>query len=69
MLPKCPLCIAALLSALGLGGAVTSVIAPLARPLTLVVAVAGALAVVWTLRRPKRKRDPGIEPQRTCCAH
>ena len=56
LLPKCPLCIAAALSALGFGTAVGGALAPYVRPAALVVAVFAAAAfgrAAW--RRRKRQ--------------
>jgi hypothetical protein len=59
-LPKCPLCVVALLSALGLGGSLVEAVAPVLRPvalaLGLILAVALA-ALVVRRARPGACRD------------
>jgi hypothetical protein len=58
LIPKCPLCIAAVLSALGVGAELSSSVAPIARPLAIVLAV---IAVFLVARAEWRRRAP------TCC--
>jgi hypothetical protein len=47
LVPKCPLCVAAALSALGVGAAVAHGVAPLLRPVAMALAVGLALASGW----------------------
>lgn len=58
LLPKCPLCLAALLSAVGLGVAVSAWLAPLAQPLLLAGFVV-ALVLGASARIRKRRACPG----------
>jgi hypothetical protein len=62
-LPKCPLCVAAYLTALGVSAGLASLAAPFVRPAAFLVASAslGALLIgLWRLR--KRRQAP------SCCA-
>lgn len=55
LMPKCPLCVAAVLSTLGVGLTTRLWVAPMARPLAMAVAVVAVLLVVrgeW-LRRAR----------------
>jgi hypothetical protein len=64
-IPKCPLCVAAALSAAGAGATLGTSLAPFARPLAVALAVAALVAFFtgeW-LRRKRRAR------RRSCCAH
>jgi adenine-specific DNA glycosylase len=54
--PKCPLCVVAVLSAAGIGGAGARYAAPLVQPLTLALALVVALSLVWAERRRARRR-------------
>jgi hypothetical protein len=54
--PKCPLCVAAWLSALGLGATGAGVVAPLLRPIALCLAIGAALVVAFTEIRAFRDR-------------
>jgi hypothetical protein len=49
--PKCPLCVAAALSAIGLGGAGALHLAPFLRPLGIALAVVIGASLVWAERR------------------
>ncbi len=57
VLPKCPLCVVALLSALGLGGSLVEAAAPVLRPAALAIGVvlAAVLAASLALRRARRR--------------
>jgi hypothetical protein len=66
LLPKCPLCVAATLSALGVGAAAAGTLAPFVRPLGFALIVAAWAAVAWSERRrwlARRERSRG-----GCCA-
>jgi hypothetical protein len=55
--PKCPLCVAAMLSALGVGTASASVLAPVVRPAVFTLAAAALVVLAWTeWRRLRAKR-------------
>jgi hypothetical protein len=62
LLPKCPLCVAAWLSAAGLGAGGASLIAPLLRPLSASFAIAALVSFVWAVRRASRATQPPV-----CC--
>ena len=62
--PKCPLCVAAALSSLGVGAAAASFLGPLVRPLAIAfVLVAAAALVVGERRRRYERRSTS-----SCCA-
>jgi len=67
LLPKCPLCVAALLSGLGLGAAATGRLAPLARPLGIALVAAALLAVAWVEWRRWLARRGGSAPSKGGC--
>jgi len=50
LLPKCPLCIAALLGAAGIGSTSAALVAPWLRPTFIVLAVIGAMMLVASRR-------------------
>jgi len=54
--PKCPLCIVAVLSAAGIGGAGAHHVAPLLRPLAIALALVTAVSLLWAERRRARHR-------------
>jgi hypothetical protein len=54
LVPKCPFCIVAVLSAAGLGGAGARHVAPLLRPLAIALALIVAVSLVWAERRRAR---------------
>jgi hypothetical protein len=55
LVPKCPLCVAAWLTALGVGATGAGLIAPLVRPAALaLILVATVLAVVWSVQYEQR---------------
>jgi hypothetical protein len=64
LLPKCPLCIAASLSAIGVGAAAGAALAPIARPLAL---AAAAGSILWVLvqqfRSVTKKRRDRVDPR------
>jgi hypothetical protein len=61
--PKCPLCVAAALSSLGLGGAAASFLGPLLRPLAVLFALVAVAALVVGERRRLHARRAG----HSCC--
>jgi hypothetical protein len=67
LLPKCPLCVAAWLGALGVGAGAASVLAPLLRPAALLLAAALLLRVLWSVRCAHRARA-GTRAESDCCA-
>jgi hypothetical protein len=62
--PKCPLCLAALLSLLGIGVGAAAAIAPLLLPFAGALAVLGVCLLLWPRRRA-RARPTALE---TGCA-
>jgi hypothetical protein len=64
LLPKCPLCVAAILSALGLGAALPEVVVPLLRPAALAVGLALAVALVAALIARRVRRCPNCPSTR-----
>ena len=55
LLPKCPLCIAALLGAAGVGATSAALVAPWLRPACIVLAVMGAMVFLASRRRTLRR--------------
>jgi hypothetical protein len=75
LLPKCPLCVAALLGAAGVGAGAASLMAPLLRPAAASLAI--LLASVLTIRalvrgaramRRARVAAAGQQRETSCCA-
>lgn len=64
LVPKCPLCVAAVLSSLGLGAAAASFVGPLLRPF----AIAFALVAVVALAAGERRRIRARRVAHSCCA-
>jgi hypothetical protein len=57
-LPKCPLCIVAYLSAIGIGAGIAGPLASVALPIVRVAALASVVALtLWVARRARR---PGL---------
>jgi len=56
LVPKCPLCIAAALSAFGLGAAAAHGVAPWLRPLAFALAASVAVSAAWAAQRRQRAR-------------
>jgi hypothetical protein len=54
LLPKCPLCVAAVLSSLGLGATAAGLLAVVLRPAALTLAGAGLIVVAWAAWRARR---------------
>jgi hypothetical protein len=61
LLPKCPLCVAVYLSGLGITASAAHSVAPLVRPLALVIAIVTWLALIGGLWR---RRDRGAAANR-----
>jgi hypothetical protein len=60
VLPKCPLCILGLLSAIGVGGSLAPAVVPALRPaaLTVGLVLAVVLAASLVVRRARRRTCP-----------
>jgi len=56
LVPKCPICVAALLSAAGLATAGAREVAPYVRPAAFLVAAVVVAVAVWSERRRARRR-------------
>ena len=68
LLPKCPLCVAALLTAAGLGAGGAYFLAPLLRPAALGLSALAFLWLAWKARRAVGRRVRGrLEPKSACC--
>lgn len=63
LLPKCPLCVAAALSAVGVSASLGALLAPLLRPVAWALAAACA---VWLVRAEWRRRRDIRSRERTC---
>ena len=63
LLPKCPMCIAVALSAIGLGGSFGAAVAPLLRPVAIALGGLALLTLAWAEVRRRRARASG-----DCCA-
>jgi hypothetical protein len=68
LLPKCPLCLAALLGAIGLGASGASLVAPLVRPAAMVLAAAGFLLLAWSASRSIAARLGAARAGERCCS-
>jgi hypothetical protein len=69
LVPKCPLCVAAALSALGVGATAASALAPAVRPLVFVVAATAVVGLaIAEGRRLARKRRHTETGTHSCCA-
>jgi hypothetical protein len=62
--PKCPLCVAAVLSSLGLGAAAASFLGPLVRPFS----IAFVLVAVAALVAGERRRLHARRAAHSCCS-
>jgi hypothetical protein len=60
LLPKCPLCVAAVLSSLGLGATAAGLLAVVLRPAVFTLAGAGLVVVAWAAWRA-HARAPSSE--------
>jgi hypothetical protein len=59
LLPKCPLCVAALLMSLGMGATGAAILGPIARPGLLALACGALLAgIAYEWRRRRQRRAP-----------
>lgn len=56
LVPKCPMCVAAALSVVGVGASLGFSVAPFVRPLAFVVALATTVAFLWRERDLRRRR-------------
>lgn len=56
LIPKCPLCIAAALSAIGVGATLGSSLAPIVRPIGVTLAVVAVLVFASGERRRRKQR-------------
>jgi hypothetical protein len=59
--PKCPLCVGAALSALGVGATLGSWLAPIVRPMAIALAAVALVVFGWSEWR-RRKQRPGELP-------
>ena len=67
LVPKCPLCVAAALSACGLGASAASAVAPAVRPVAFaLVAVATITLVLFAVRRIRAHTR--VSGAGSCCA-
>ena len=66
LLPKCPLCVAALLGAAGVGAGAASLMAPLLRPVAVLLAIVALARVAWSARRA-RLASAGAGDGSPCC--
>jgi hypothetical protein len=67
LVPKCPLCVAAMLSALGLGSACATFLGGVARPFTFAFAATAIVLLGWVeVRRFVVKRRAPVPG--SCCA-
>lgn len=67
LLPKCPLCVAAVLSALGVGAAASTAVAPFVRPLAYALMLLAVANLAWTVQRIYARRKLGAERRRPPC--
>jgi hypothetical protein len=64
LVPKCPLCVAAVLSSLGLGAAAASFLGPLLRPFAILL----VLVAVVALAAGERRRVHARRAAHSCCS-
>jgi hypothetical protein len=69
LLPKCPLCLAALLSAAGLGAGGAYFLAPLLRPAALGLLGLSSLWLAWIAGRAVGRRARGRLGSNLACCH
>jgi len=69
LMPKCPLCVAAALTAIGLGTSLASGLSPFVRPLVFaLLAVTAAFAAYAWYPSVRRHRVKDVSPpRRSCC--
>ncbi len=66
LVPKCPLCVAAVLSSLGLGAAAASFLGPLLRPFAILLVLVAIAALAMGERRRFRARRTAHS--NSCCS-
>lgn len=57
VIPKCPICVAAALAAVGVGTSVGLSVAPIVRPIGVAVAIATLVFVVWSEWQRRSRRS------------
>lgn len=62
LLPKCPVCVAALLSALGIGASIVDALAPVLRPAALALGLLLAVVLAALVARRTRRRCQDCVP-------
>jgi hypothetical protein len=68
LVPKCPLCVAAMLSVWGVGATAAGALAPAVRPSIIVLAALALAALVATQVQRVRARRRGSVAHRGCCS-
>lgn len=67
LVPKCPLCVAAALTAWGIGATAAGTVAPIVRPLLLMLAIASVRSAIADARR-RRSAAPAALSGPGCCS-
>jgi len=68
LVPKCPLCIVAMLSALGIGASAAATLAPAVKPLVYTLTTSALVAFVAFAVRRARSRKRRSTPGPHCCS-